>query len=202
MAAGGQHLPAAILLEMGDGRPERHKRQPGNARITQVDTMTSMVEPGIYLMVAAVLFWAAATDIKDRRIPNIQPLSILGLFGVLALWQVGRGDNIADALAWPVLAGVLVFGFCLVLFALNLMGGGDVKLMAAVALVAGPALSPSFVVFVTLAGGIVAVCTLVHTYAQTTSNNQAMTAPQVPYGVAIMAGGLWVCLQKISVTSA
>lgn len=161
--------------------------------------MTNLVEPGIYILVAATLMWSAATDIKERRIPNIQPLVILGLFGLLALWQVGRGDSALTAIAWPLLAGMLVFGFCLVLYALNLMGGGDVKLMTVVALIAGPALSPSFVLFVTLAGGLVALGTLVHAYAQSAS---AASTLKVPYGVAIMAAGTWVCFQKATVVSA
>lgn len=150
-------------------------------------------------MVAAILIWAAATDLKDRRIPNIQPLGILGLFGVLAIWQLTQGMGLIETIALPLLAGGLVFGFCLVLFALGLMGGGDVKLIAAVALIAGTGLSASFVLFVTLAGGLVALGTLVHSYANSTNTADA---PKVPYGVAIMAGGLWVCVQKITVVSA
>lgn len=161
--------------------------------------MTSLVEPGIYTMVAATLLWSAATDIRERRIPNIQPLVILSLFGVLALWQLSTGKTYLAALIWPLVAAALVFGFCLVLFALKLMGGGDVKLMAAVALIAGPILSASFVMYVTIAGGIVALGTLVYTYCQSTKNANTV---KVPYGVAIMAGGMWVCLQKASAASA
>lgn len=161
--------------------------------------MTALVEIGIYLAVTATLVWAAATDIQERRIPNIQPLLILGLFGVLASWRLLAGDTIASAAAWPFLAALLVFAFGAVLFALRLMGGGDVKLMAAVALIAGPALSAPFVVYVTIAGGVVALATLLHGHLKSVS---ADGAPKVPYGVAIMAGGMWVCFQKVSVASA
>lgn len=160
--------------------------------------MASMVEPGIYSLVAAILFWAAATDLKDRRIPNFQPLGILGLFVLLAAWQVAGGALVTTAFLWPLVSAALVFSFCLVLFALGMMGGGDVKLMAAVALIAGPSLSAAFVLFVTIAGGVVALGALVHASA----HNTPAQAVKVPYGVAIMAGGLWVCFQKITVTSA
>ena len=161
--------------------------------------MATMVETGIYTAVIATLIWAAATDLKDRRIPNIQPLLVLGLFGLLALWRLQAGDTFAIAAGGPIVAGLLVFGFCVVLFALKFMGGGDVKLIAAVALIAGPTLSATFLLFVAVAGGVVALVTLVHAHLKPLVS---AGPPKVPYGVAIMAGGMWVCLQKVSVSSA
>lgn len=155
------------------------------------------IQTGIYIGVAAILLWAAATDLKDRRIPNIQPLIILGLFGMLALSRLIAGEALTQALLWPALAGLVVFAFCVVLFALKLMGGGDVKLMATVALIAGPAFSLSFLFYVAIAGGIVAFAVMVHKWIIIQTNEP----PQVPYGVAIMAGGVWVCFQKIPLAS-
>lgn len=157
--------------------------------------MTNLVEPGIYAFVAAILFWAAATDLKERRIPNIQPLTVCALFGLLAFWQWGNGVSAMTAFVYPFITGILIFGLCLVLYAIGHMGGGDVKLIGAVALVAGPSLSLSFVLFVTIAGGFVALGSLVHAYVNSAS--PTISQVKVPYGVAIMAGGVWVCLQKI-----
>lgn len=161
--------------------------------------MADMVETGIYAGVVAVLFWAAATDLKSRRIPNIQPLLVFGLFTILTITRLSAGDGLLGALAWPLLAAMLVFAFGAVLFALRLMGGGDVKLMAAVALVAGPAFSAPFLFYVALAGGVVALATLVHAHI---AQAAPVGPPKVPYGVAIMAGGVWICFQKISIASA
>lgn len=161
--------------------------------------MTNMVETGIYTGVVAVLIWAAATDLKSRRIPNIQPLLVLALFLALVATRLTAGDGFLGAAAWPLVAAFVVFAFGAILFALRLIGGGDVKLMAAVALVAGPAFSASFIFFVALAGGVVALATLVHTH---TSQPAPSGPPKVPYGVAIMASGVWICLQKISIASA
>ena len=159
--------------------------------------MTS-INTGIYIGVAAILFWAAATDLKDRRIPNIQPLLILGLFAVLALSRLIAEDGPMQALIWPALAGVIVFACCTVLFALKLMGGGDVKLMAAMALIAGPSLSASFLFYVAIAGGMLALAMIMHKWLIT----HAEEPPKIPYGVAIMAGGIWVCFQKIPLATA
>ncbi len=158
-----------------------------------------MVEPGIYMAVITVLIWAAATDLKDRRIPNIQPLIILALFAMLVITRLIAGDGIAASAAWPLVAGLFVFVFAAILFALRLMGGGDVKLMTAFALVAGPAFSASFVLYVALAGGFVALATLIHSSIWSKGPQEP---PQVPYGVAIMAGGIWICFQKVTVASA
>lgn len=157
--------------------------------------MTEMVEPGIYASAIAILVWAASTDLKERRIKNIQPLLVSALFVLLASWQWGSGSSAMTAVVQPLVAGILVFGLCLVLYALGNMGGGDVKLIGATALIAGPTHSLSFVLFVTLAGGFVALGTLVHSYVASTS--QTISQMKVPYGVAIMVGGVWVCLQKI-----
>ena len=160
--------------------------------------MTGMVEQGIYVSVASVLLWAAATDLKERRIPNIQPILVTALFFLLGLLKWQTGSSIFEALVYPGLTGLLVFGFCIILYALGHMGGGDVKLISAMGLIAGPTLGPIFVVFVTIAGGLVALGTLAHAYMQPASTTIGQL--KVPYGVAIMAGGLWVCLQKMTVS--
>ena len=74
------------------------------------------------------------------------------------------------------------------------------KLIGAMGLIAGPAYGPAFVVFVTIAGGLVTLGTLAHAYVQPAPTNTHQL--KVPYGVAIMAGGLWVCLQKMMAASA
>jgi len=65
-------------------------------------------------------------------------------------------------------------------------------------LFAGPALSLSFILYVTLAGGLVALATLLHARARDLKPSKA----KVPYGVAITLGGLWVCFQRFSTLSA
>lgn len=159
--------------------------------------MTGIIT-SIYIGVAAVLFWAASTDMKNRRIPNIQPLIVLGLFAALVTARLIDGDNVKTALLWPLFAGTLVFICCTILFALNLMGGGDVKLMAATACIAGPALNLSFLFIVAVAGGLIALAMVLYKWVIARDDN----LPKVPYGVAIMAGGVWMCFQKIAIASA
>jgi prepilin peptidase CpaA len=158
----------------------------------------SFIFTSILIAVAAVLVWATVTDLKSRRIPNLIPLAIIGLFAAFAAGQLVMGLDWKTSLVWPVIAAALVFAAGVALFAAGLMGGGDVKLMAATALFAGPALSLSFILYVTLAGGLVALATLMHARMQSLEPSEA----KVPYGVAITAGGLWVCFQRFSMLSA
>lgn len=103
-----------------------------------------------------------------------------------------------DAVVMPLLAafGVLmVFG---ILFSLNMMGGGDVKLLAVMALFAGPAQAFPFILYATFAGGIVALVMMI---TQKITEQQKLSKQQttVPYGVAISASGLWVCASRFPV---
>ncbi|MBL4789637.1 MAG: prepilin peptidase [Kordiimonadaceae bacterium] len=152
------------------------------------------IETGIFLAVATILIWAAVTDLKYRKISNSSSLAITGLFVVSSVLFLFQGAEWKPILLWPILSAALVFAVGVGLFAVGLMGGGDVKLIAATALFAGPALSLPLVLYVTVAGGFVALLTLLHAKLKSKTN----TPPKVPYGVAITVGGLWVCFQRIS----
>lgn len=75
----------------------------------------------------ALLVWAAAVDLRDRRIPNWLTLSLL-LSGLMQSLVVRSQLSISEA-ALGMLVG---FGLMFVPFALGAMGGGDVKLMSGV----------------------------------------------------------------------
>jgi prepilin peptidase CpaA len=85
---------------------------------------------------------------------------------------------------------VLLVGF--ILFARSLFGGGDVKLMAAMALWTGFVALPRFVLITTLAGGILALAFLILRYARR-STGEGLDR-RLPYGIAIAAGGLDFCI--------
>lgn len=157
--------------------------------------LTSGTDIIIAVAFSGLLIAAAISDLQSRRIPNSISLAICGLFGFFALAEVISGAAFLGAVVWPLLSAFIVFLITAGLFALRMMGGGDVKLMAATALFAGPALSLHFVLYVTLLGGFVAAGTLAHAKF---SKVMALEQAKVPYGVAIAAGGLWVCFQRFS----
>ena len=102
----------------------------------------------------AVVVAAAAciTDLRSARIPNA--LTLLGTAGGLlahSTWPTGLG--IGPSLAGALVGLAVFFPF----FALGGMGGGDVKLMAALgAWLAWPAIVPATFT-IAIAGGVVAL---------------------------------------------
>lgn len=103
----------------------------------------------------AITLVAAFTDIRARRIPNW--LVLTGLVAGFCLNTVFGG--------WSGLtASALGFGLALLiyvpLFILRAMGGGDVKLMAAVGCMAGPHNWFTIFVLASMAGAVYAVALL------------------------------------------
>ncbi len=95
---------------------------------------------------------ACVTDLRTRRIPNALTFGA-ALAGLLFQFVTGGVDGLGHAaLGW--LAGALIF---IVPFALRGLGGGDVKLLAAL----GAWLGPTDVVWLSLytgvAGGVMAL---------------------------------------------
>nr|WP_321985764.1 A24 family peptidase [uncultured Lichenicoccus sp.] len=93
-----------------------------------------------------LLLIAALGDIARRRVANRLSL-LLALDGVLL--QAIHGDVITSCLA-----SASVFIAAIFCWRAGLMGGGDVKLLAAAALLVPPRLVPGLVVAIALAGGV------------------------------------------------
>lgn len=80
-----------------------------------------------------LLVWAAAEDLRARRIPNVITLTLL-LSGLMRAAIFDGTPTFGQAMAGMGVG----FGLTFILFALGAMGGGDVKLMAAVGAWVGP----------------------------------------------------------------
>ena len=139
---------------------------------------------GLLAALAIALLIAGFTDLRTRQIGNWLTGAIaLGapLFwwaSGLALWP-GVAVQVGVALAaFAVLAG---------LFALRAMGGGDVKLLTALALWIEPAWFLNLVFVMALLGGVL---TIVFAAWHMIRGNKERLA--IPYGVAIASAGLWV----------
>ena len=93
--------------------------------------MTTTIHYGLLIALAIALVFAAFTDIRRRQIDNWLNGAI-ALGAPLFWWS-------SDLALWPDVAmqlGVALAAFVLLagLFALKMMGGGDVKLLTALAL--------------------------------------------------------------------
>jgi len=107
-----------------------------------------------YSLAGAVCFAlaGAACDLRCRRIPN----RLTGTALIIALvgnTSMGGMRGLASSLAACLLAGA-VFA---IMFSMGGMGGGDVKLMAAIAAFAGLPRLPELLLATALAGGVFAL---------------------------------------------
>jgi prepilin peptidase CpaA len=100
----------------------------------------------------ALLVAASCCDVLRLRIPNLIPLALVALFALQIL--VGRG---VQAPLDHLLAMGLTLLILMPLFALNMLGGGDVKLLAAVALWLGMNKLAALLILVGIVGGIFAL---------------------------------------------
>ena len=143
-----------------------------------------------YALLAALatgLVVAAFTDIRRRQIDNWLNAAIaltaplFWLAAGLSLPEIGIQIALAAG-TFVVLAG---------LFALGAMGGGDVKLLTAIALWIEPLWFLKLVVMMAMVGGVL---TLVVGGWHVMRCRRDKIA--VPYGVAISSAGLWVLVSE------
>ena len=158
------------------------------------------------LLLLTLLLRAAWTDIRSRRIEN----RICAF--VAALWPVHLWLSPAPTHPFASLAIALaIFAAATASWRLGWLGGGDVKLLAAVGLWAGPEHALHFLLVTGLAGGALALALLWYRHVgwmlvapmQAAMSSllprraAAVTVDQatLPYGIAIAAGGCWLWLR-------
>jgi len=103
-------------------------------------------------ILASLLLIGAAIDIRSRRLPNWLTAAVAALFIPYAIIASHPVDWFG---VFTVVGITFVIGFTL--FAFNLMGGGDVKLISGLALWAGPDFIALFILTTGLAGGLMSL---------------------------------------------
>ena len=134
-----------------------------------------------------LLLYAGIRDVQTYLIRNRLVLVVAGL---APLWWWADQVALGDA-AIRVVVALVVFGLFALAHHVGMMGGGDVKLAAAVALWFAPVETLRFLVVMSMAGGLV---TLVAVLAHKTAKKEGRA--KIPYGVAIAIGGLWNVAQR------
>ena len=139
------------------------------------------------------------TDVRARRIPNWTVLACLGLFLAWAAVHPLSWD------LWALGAGVIAFAVSFGLYSAGLVGAGDSKLFAAVALFTGMSGLAPLAVVTALVGGVVAVVGLIlrptRALTMISMKGKGDFGPGVPYGVAIAAaaaGLVWAGLLHLA----
>ena len=138
---------------------------------------------GLLAMLAIALLVAAFTDLRSRRIGNWLTGAI-ALGAPLFWWASGLA-------LWPDVAlqvgvAALTFAVLAALFAIRAMGGGDVKLLTALALWIEPMQFVRLILAMALLGGVLTI--VFGTWHVMRRQREKLA---IPYGVAISLAGLW-----------
>jgi prepilin peptidase CpaA len=145
---------------------------------------------GLLAALAIALLVAAVTDLRSRRIGNWLNGAI-ALAAPLFWWASGLELWPDVVLQLGVAAGT--FAVLAGLFAVGAMGGGDVKLLTALALWIEPPLFLSFLFVMALLGGVLTVLFGAWHVARRRRDRLA-----IPYGVAIALAGQWTLFTIVS----
>jgi prepilin peptidase CpaA len=172
-----------------------------------IPSAIALPEPNPVFVVGlpALLAAAAICDLRWRRVPNALT-AVMALSGLLVRWA----DAGPSAVLGGISLGLAVFGVGFVLQLLRLLGGGDVKLFAALAVWIGSSGMLTAVAGTAIAGGLLGLVYLKRSGARgivrsVRPTSRIADAPllsrlqlpdgddsaRVPYAFAIAAGGLW-----------
>lgn len=150
-----------------------------------MSTGLSWILLGLLALLLVVASWG---DLRTRTISNGLNIAV-ALLAIPFWWASGLA-------LWPDVAlqigvALLVFAAFAGVFALGGMGGGDVKLLGALALwLPWPAVL-TLLVIMSLAGGALTLAMLIR---KRLARSEARL--EIPYGVAISFGGLWLISER------
>lgn len=132
---------------------------------------------------AIALLVAAFTDLQRRQIDNWLNAAIA--LGAPLFWWAS-GFTLLDS-GFQVALATITFAILAALFATGQMGGGDVKLLTALALWIHPLVFLQLLFVMAIAGGLMTL----GMWGWNTWR-RAGRVKAVPYGIAISIAGLWV----------
>jgi prepilin peptidase CpaA len=135
-------------------------------------------------LLSAGLLAAAVGDWRTRTIPNWLNAAIA--LGAIPFWWASGLSLWPDVAMQVGVAFGVLFVFFLA-FQMGQMGGGDVKMLFALALWLPPMAVFQLIVIMAIAGGVLTVAMLIpHRLLKSQEN------PEIPYGIAIAFAGLWL----------
>lgn len=161
---------------------------------------------------AGLLLWAAFSDLQRFIIPNKISLSLVTLYPAYVLAGLFGGAPVE----WlgGLIAAAVVFAVGFALFSFRVLGGGDVKLLAAISLYAGSQWLVALIAITALAGGVLSIGILAAKMVSLSRLPQDLRAAMLPgevrfpvlraamqthapYGAAIAFGGLFIIYQLV-----
>nr|WP_317893070.1 prepilin peptidase [uncultured Sphingomonas sp.] len=143
----------------------------------------------LLLALVVLLLSAGIEDVRTREIANWKN----ALLALLAPgWWMASGLSLWPGVAIQLAVAVAVFGLFVAAFWLGQMGGGDVKLIGALALWLPPQPLLWMLVLMSLLGGALTLLMVADKLLR-----KKKQLPEIPYGVAIAMAALLVIREPI-----
>ncbi len=139
-------------------------------------------------ILVALLLYAIVTDVRERIIPHWVNITI-ALMAPIGWWV--HGFHLWPDVAYQIAQSLGLFAFFLLAQAIGQMGGGDVKLIAALGLWFNWQVMFSLIFLMSIAGGVLTIGMWVHHKLRKREGK-----PEYPYGIAIVTGALIVVLPQ------
>jgi prepilin peptidase CpaA len=151
--------------------------------------MTATLHWLCLVLLAALMVAAAVGDWRRFTIPNRLNIAVAAL--ALPYWLTA-GVPLWPLLGWQLALALAAFALFALAFRAGAMGGGDVKLFAALALWFPTIDYLRLVLVVTVLGGLLTLALLVDHKRRGRTGR-----PEIPYGIAIALGTLAAIAQPI-----
>lgn len=153
-----------------------------------------MIQNSIFALFSILMIYAALSDLRSYTLPNF--ISIILVVGALAIFAVIQPP--LELFAWHLGVAAVVFVIGFIMFMTGIFGGGDVKVISALALWFGPGNFISFFTYMAIFGGVLAVILLIfrriplsEKYKENKTINGLHDKNEgIPYGVAIAIAAL------------
>lgn len=142
---------------------------------------------GLLAALAIALMFAALTDLQRRQIDNWLNAAIA--LSAPLFW-LASGQGLVDV-GFHIVIALVIFTLLAVLFAFGAMGGGDVKLLTALALWIDPISFVKMLGIMSVLGGLLTLVMVAIHHARKQKGRIA-----VPYGIAISFAGIWVIFSE------
>lgn len=144
---------------------------------------------GLLFVLGALLLAAGIEDARRRTISNWTNLAVAAL---APLWWWAQGYAVWPDIAIQLAFAAIIFGLFVGAFALGMMGGGDVKLIGALALWLPVVPFLNLLIVMSLVGGAVTLLMMAERRLRPRDG-----VLEVPYGVAIAFAGLLALREPI-----
>ncbi|MET4896334.1 prepilin peptidase [Sphingomonadaceae bacterium jetA1] len=145
-------------------------------------------------LICALGLLLLSAGIEDARTREIADRKNIAIALIAPLWWWSSGWALWPDIAIQIALGIGLFLLFALAFRVGMMGGGDVKMIAALALWLPPQPLMRMLLLMSLAGGAVTVAMLID---QRVARARRSGPIEVPYGVAIAIAGLLLLREPI-----